>query len=128
MHKAPEPRVTALEVPGFYLFCRPVLFGEQGPSAFVTNTGCFNCFLCLSQLSAPNGVRVGRGGALGGFGCPLLLEHSQAGEGLHPTWHLGNLWLSLMCAHSTPEAIPPIQNHPFWKRTDKRRQCPQCCP
>lgn len=88
----------------------------------MTNTVCFNCFLCLSQLSAPNGVRVGRGGALGGFVSLHLLKHSQSGEGLHPIWHLRNLWLSPMCAHSTPEVIHPIQNHPFWLLEKRYRQ------
>lgn len=78
MLKASEPHVTAFEVPSFISFA-DLRFLESRPSAFVTNTVCFNCFLCLSQLSAPNGVRVGRGGALRGFVSLHLLKHSQAG-------------------------------------------------
>lgn len=83
-------------------------FGEQGPSAFVTNTVCFNCFLCLSQLSAPNGVRVGSGGAHGRFASLHLLKCSQAGEGHRPGPHLGKP-VALTKTRHVP--APPQKSH-----------------
>lgn len=112
MHKAPEPRVTALEVPGFISFADlHFLESRAHQPLWLIQCALIASYVFHSCQPLMGSGSVGRGTQR--VWILHLLKHSQAGEGLHPMWHLGNLWLPLICAHSTPKVIHPVQNHPF---------------